>query len=48
LVIIDSIRISNTQNALRKGLESFLTLAKDCEKMAEILEDHKEAIQDHC
>ena len=48
LVIIDSIRISNTQDALRKGLESFLTLAKDCEKMAEILEDHKEAIQDHC
>lgn len=48
LVIIDSIRISNTQDAARKSLEYILSLAKDTEKIANIIQDHKEVIEDHC
>lgn len=48
IVIINVFRISKLNNRLIETLQLNLRLANECERMANVLKDHKEAIEDHC
>lgn len=47
IVIINAFRISKLNRRLIDTLNQLLKLAKDCERMACLLEEHKYAIEDH-